>query len=299
MGPEMTAVPMTPKREDHIPRPRKQTPRLGLLLVAPALGAIALLYALPLVRSVIFAFLTEDGGFTLTHIKTAFELYGRDVAFTIFVALASLALIALCSIAIAGYLTLGTTAWAVAALRWLYRWPLFIPFIVAGQTARGFLAQNGMLNNLLVDGGLIDAASVQSYLDWRGLVMTFAWKQIPFVTLLLAGAMASIDRSTIEAARNMGAGRLRCLIQIVLPQVTGSLSVSLILSLVTIMSVLSVPMMVIAGNPTMMTSMMAHRVTYYGDYPVANALGLMSYALTAVAAWIYLRLSLAKTDDAR
>ena len=37
------------------------------------------------------------------------------------------------SIAIAGYLTLGENPRAVAILRWLYRWPLFIPFIVAAR----------------------------------------------------------------------------------------------------------------------------------------------------------------------
>ena len=38
---------------------------------------------------------------------------------------------------------------AVAILRWLYRWPLFIPFIVAAQCMRTFLAKNGMLNHVL------------------------------------------------------------------------------------------------------------------------------------------------------
>ncbi|MDO8882558.1 MAG: ABC transporter permease subunit [Pseudotabrizicola sp.] len=269
----------------------------GLLLIAPALLAIALLYVVPLARSVIFAFLDQDGGLTTAHLRTAIELYGRDIVFTVLVALASLALISVVSIAIAGYLTLGATPWAVTALRWLYRWPLFIPFIVAGQTARSFLARNGLMNSLLIDSGLMDQATAQSLLDWRGLVLTFAWKQVPFVTLLLAGAMASVDRSTVEAARNMGAGRLRCLIEILLPQVRGTLLVGLILSLVTIMSVLSVPMMVIAGNPTMMTSMMAHRVTYYGDYAVANALGLFSYLITAVAAYAYLRMTLNQHNE--
>ncbi len=264
----------------------------GILLVIPALAAIAVLYAYPLVRSVVTAFVGEDGGFTFGNVVKAIEFYGRDVLFSIGVAAASLALIAAVSIAIAGYLTLGASPWAVAILRWTYRWPLFIPFIVAGQTARSFLARNGLMNGLLIEGGLIDAAAAQSLLDWRGLVLTFAWKQVPFVTLLLAGAMASIDRSTVEAARNLGAGRLRCLFEIVLPQVWPTLMVGLVLSLVTIMSVLSVPMMLIAGNPTMMTSMMAHRVTYYGDYAVANALALFSYLITAVAAWAYLRVTL-------
>lgn len=269
----------------------------GVLLIAPALTAIALLYALPLLRSLITAFVGEDGHPTLGNLAKALEFYGADIVYSILVALGSLALIAFVSIAIAGYLTLGQSRWAVPLLRWIYRWPLFIPFIVAGQTARSFLARNGVLNTLLTDVGLVDAVTATSLLDWRGLVLTFAWKQIPFVTLLLAGAMASLDRSTIEAARNLGAGRLRCLIEIVLPQVRPQLLVALVLSLVTIMSVLSVPVMLISGNPTMMTAMMAHRVTFYGDYAVANALGLFSYLLTAVAAWAYLRMSLREKSN--
>lgn len=272
-----------------------QAPRLlALALVAPALAAILFLYAYPLARSLVGAFADEAGGVTLAHVETALVLYGRDVAFSIGVAAASLALVAIASIAIAGYLTLGATPWAVAALRFLYRWPLFIPFVVAGQTARSFLGRNGLLNSGLVEIGLIDAASAQSLLDWRGLVLAFAWKQIPFVALLLAGAMASLDRAQVEAARNCGASRLRCLVEIVLPQVGPTLAVGLILSLVTIFSVLSVPMMLIAGNPTMMTAMMAHRVTYFGDYAVANALGLVSYLVTSVAAVVYLRTVLAE-----
>ncbi|WP_208596487.1 ABC transporter permease [Vreelandella zhanjiangensis] len=274
--------------------PGKRFPRisLGILLVLPALTAITLLYALPLLRSLVTAFRDNDGGWTTDHLVRAFSLYGRDVLFSIGVVSAALVLIAVISIAIAGYLVLGTTPWAVRFLRWLYRWPLFIPFVVSGQIARSFLSTNGMMNGVLIETGLMMSESAQSFLDWRGLVLTFAWKQIPFVTLLLAGAMAAIDRSHIEAARNMGASRLRCLFGIILPQAAPTLWVGLILSLVAMLSVLSVPMMLIAGNPTMMTSMMAHRITYYGDYGVANALGLFSYALTAVTAWIYLRLTL-------
>ena len=107
--------------------------------------------------------------------------------------LLSTLLIGLVAIAIAGYLTLGENPRAVAILRWLYRWPLFIPFVVAGQVMRTFLAKNGMLNHVLIGSGLIEPLSAQSLLDWRGIVIAFVWKQAPFVTLLLAGAMASIE----------------------------------------------------------------------------------------------------------
>jgi ABC-type spermidine/putrescine transport system permease subunit I len=261
---------------------------LALLLVAPALALVAALFLYPLGFSLVAAF-TADGAFTLRHFEKAFELYSGDIRFTVFIVLLSTALIALISIAIAGILTLSETPWLIASLRWLYRWPLFIPFIVAAQCMRTFLAKNGLMNNTLVAAGVLEPIQTASFLDWRGIVITFVWKQVPFVTLMLAGAMASLDRATIEAGRNLGASRLRVLIEIVLPQVAQTLLVGLVLSFVTMLSVLSVPMMVAGSQPTMLTVDMAFRINSYGDYATANALGVISYAMTAVVAWIYLR----------
>ena len=209
--------------------------------------------------------------------------------FTIGIVLLSTVLIGLIAIAIAGYLTLGENPRAVAILRWLYRWPLFIPFIVTGQVMRTFLAKNGMLNHVLIGSGLIEPLAAQSMLDWRGIVIAFVWKQAPFVTLLLAGAMASLEVQHIEAARNLGAKRLRVLIDIVLPQVRGTLLVGLVLSFVTMLSVLSVPLMINPNSPTMITVDVAYRISTLADYSVANALCLMSLIVAAGAAWFYLQ----------
>jgi ABC-type spermidine/putrescine transport system permease subunit I len=261
----------------------------GLLLVAPALALVTALFLVPLGYSVASALTPPGGGIGLDNFVKAYELYSGDILYTIFIVVTSTALTGLIATAIAGYLTMGETPWLVGGLAWLYRWPLFIPFIVAAQCMRTFLAKNGLANNTLVASGLIDAADTVSLLDWRGVIITFVWKQAPFVALLLAGAMASIDRATIEAARNLGAGRLRCLVEIVLPQVAPTLMVGLILSFVTMLSVLSVPLMVAGSQPTMLTVDMAFRINAYGDYPVANALGVISYLMTAIVASFCLR----------
>ena len=248
---------------------------IGLSLVAPALVVVVLFFVVPLVGAVTGAFHTE-AGYGLANFAKTYELYSRDILFTFIIVAISTVLIAVGSTAIAGYLTLGSNDRAVSILRWLYRWPLFIPFIVVGQILRTFLAKNGLMNNMFVAADLVSPMHTTSFLDWRGIVIAFVWKQIPFVTLLLAGAMASLDRGTIEAARNLGASRLRILVEIVLPQVASNLMVGLTLSVVTMMSVLSVPLMINAHSPTMITVNMAFRINAYGDYGVANALGLIS-----------------------
>jgi putative spermidine/putrescine transport system permease protein len=259
------------------------------LLVLPALAVVLALFVYPLSLSVISAFTTKTGEATLDNFAKTAELYRDDIVFTFVIVAISTALIGATSAAIGGYLVLGESPWAVAALKWLYRWPLFIPFIVAAQCMRTFLAKNGIMNNTFDTLGIIDVHNAVGLLDWRGIIVTFVWKQTPFVALLVAGAMASLDRATIEAARNLGAGRLRILIEIVLPQVSSAMVVGLILSFVTMLSVLSVPIMISGGAPTMITVDMAFRINSYSDYGVANALGLISYAMTGAAAWVYLR----------
>ena len=265
-------------------------------LVAPALVVVGLFFVAPLLLSAVSAFRAQDGSFTLAHFAKSLDLYTRDLLFTVSIVALSTVLIALVAIAIAGYLTLGEHPRPVALLRWLYRWPLFIPFVVAGQVMRTFLAKNGMLNHVLIGTGLIEPISAQSLLDWRGIVIAFVWKQAPFVTLLLAGAMAALERQHIEAARNLGAPRWRVLIDIVLPQVRGTLLVGLVLSFVTMLSVLSVPLMINPNSPTMITVDVAYRINTFADYAVANALCLLSLLLAALGAAFYLRHAVQKAE---
>jgi putative spermidine/putrescine transport system permease protein len=270
---------------------------IGLLLISPALLVITVFFLVPLGLTVQSAFSATDGSLTLAHFEKSFELYTTDMVFTLGIVLLSCLGIAAVAIAIGGYLTLGEHERTKALLRWLYRWPLFIPFVVAGQIMRTFLAKNGMLNHVLVGSGLIEPLAAQSLLDWRGIVIAFVWKQAPFVTLLLAGAMASLEPQHIEAARNLGASRLRVLFGIVLPQVRGTLLVGLVLSFVTMLSVLSVPMMINPNSPTMMTVDVAYRISTHGDYAVANALCLVSLLFASAGAWVYLRHAVRRAEE--
>jgi ABC-type spermidine/putrescine transport system permease subunit I len=269
----------------------------GLLLVAPALTVIGGLFIFPLGYSIVDAFTTEVDGvqrLSLANFVTAYDLYADDILFTILIVGLSTVMIGVGAVLIGGYITIGGNRFLVAALRALYRWPLFIPFIVAAQCMRTFLAKNGLMNGVLVELGLMTPLETVGFLDWRGIVITFVWKQLPFATLLVAGAMAALDRSTIDAARDLGAPKLRLLAEIVVPQVMPTLVVALVLSVVTMMSVLSVPVMISGHSPTMMTVQMAFRVNAYHDYGTANALGVLSYLITGAVAWIYLRRGVAQ-----
>ncbi|MCE0496127.1 hypothetical protein [Vibrio salinus] len=127
-----------------------------------------------------------------------------------------------------------------------------------------------------------------------GIIITFVWKQLAFSTLLISGAMAALDDTT-----NTCCTELRGF--------PGSYSISnysssdcsdtgchtrVIRRYYDVNSALSVPLMIGTGSPTMMTADIAFRINSYGDYHVANSLGIISYLICAVFAWFYLRHSL-------
>lgn len=263
-----------------------------LLLVAPAALMIAVLFLYPLGFSLIAAFTDDTRQLTLAHFSKVYALYSSDILFTLVIVLISVALLAVISITLSAVITLSPCRPIVRMLGFLYRLPLFIPFIVAAQMMRTFLAKNGLMNNALVATDLFTPMETVSWLGWKGIIITFVWKQLAFATLLICGAMAALEQSQILAARNLGASRPRILFDIILPQVLPAIGVALVLSTVTMMSVLSVPLMIGVGTPTMITVDMAFRVNSYGDYAVANALGVVSLLICGALSWFYLRHSL-------
>lgn len=268
----------------------KENRWISLAMIAPALVIVLGLFMFPLVLSIQQAFIEPDGaGIGMANFVKAFALYGKDVLFTIVIVVVATVLTALVSISIGGFLILSSGKYTVATLRWLFRLPLFVPFVVVAQMMRTFLAKFGLFNGLLMEIGLLTADTATGWLDWRGIIFAFVWKQSAFATLVIGGAMASLDRSTIEAARDLGASRLRILIEIVIPQVKTTIAVTMVLSFVMMLSVLSVPIMLGTESPTMITVDMAWRVNSYRDYGVANALGVISLLMASSVAWIYLR----------
>ncbi|ELQ6123315.1 sugar ABC transporter permease [Cronobacter dublinensis] len=259
------------------------------LLVAPAALLTAVLFLYPLGFSLVSAFVNDASGLTLAHFRKVIDLYSQDILFSLAIVLVSVILLAVIAVTLSGVIVLSPYPFLARAFGLLYRLPLFIPFIVTAQMMRTFLAKNGLMNNALVAGGLLTPLETVSWLGWKGIIITFVWKQMAFVTLLTCGAMSAIEPAQIQAAKNLGASRLRILLQVLLPQAMPTLGVALVLSTVTMLSVLSVPLMIGTGTPTMMAVDMAFRVSSYGDYHVANALGVISYLICAALSWFYLR----------
>ena len=288
----MTSV----ERAADTPRQRRRERRGGweillpFLLLLPAVGLMLALYAYPFVSSIYRSFLLPgQDALTMANYVKVGDLYVRDLLFTLEIALLSTAIAAVLSITLAAYVRLaeGRVARLIGAV---YRIPIFIPFVVVAQMMTTFLAPHGLLNISLAQVGLVDLDAPMQLLNWKGLTFGFVWKQAPFMTLIVLSGFEMVDDAYIEAARSFGARRPQVILRILMPMSRASLSVAVILAFTSTVGTFTLPYMLIGGKtPTTLTVDIAHRVTYFGDYGVANALGTIAYIMVLVTAVYYLR----------
>jgi putative spermidine/putrescine transport system permease protein len=104
------------------------------------------------------------------------------------------------------------------ALNALLRVPLFVPALVAAFLILNIMSFHGIVNEVLIRLGIISAPLRLTHDDWGlGVVLIQIWKNLPFLTLILAAVMAGIPRDLEAAARNLGAGPWRVFLHVLLP----------------------------------------------------------------------------------
>lgn len=99
--------------------------------------------------------------------------------------------------------------------------PLPVPHVVAGVMGVLILSQSGLLARLGHSLGVIDAPADMPALVYDtagvGLILTLAWKELPFLALIAFSVLAGRGESLEEAARSLGAGPAQVLLRVTLP----------------------------------------------------------------------------------
>jgi ABC-type Fe3+ transport system permease subunit len=264
---------------------------LGIAVTLPPVALVCTEYVYPFLLSVRSS-LQKNGRFSAENYAYALSVYGQDIVFTIFVSALSVVLVLILSVAIGGYLTLHRNRF----WEFLFKIPLFIPFVVVGHAMRTFLAPKGLLNSLLSQIGAVDINNPPSFIyGAAGIVIALTWKQFSFALLLVMSAFESVDHSYLEAARTFGAGTGRQILNFLIPLSRSSIGVAAVLILTSFLQNFSVVMMMgdSGGAKHIMVDIYSI-ITYLNDLPLANALGVISYLLALAPAILYLRGELTK-----
>ncbi|MCI3922921.1 ABC transporter permease subunit [Paenibacillus sp. TRM 82003] len=248
---------------------------------------MAVLFVYPFLLSLIGSFTTEDG-YGWQNYYTVWTLYRSDLLYTVWISLVSLTVLLAIGIVLGGWLRLRRNAF----IEFLFKIPLFIPFVVVGHAMRVFLAPNGILNAVLSMLGIVSLENAPSLaFSSTGIVIALVWKDLALALLLMMGAFRGIDHSYVEAARNVGAGSLKIIFTILAPMAKGAIAVSAVLIFTSMMGSFSIPMMLGSSEgPQMAMVDLYYQLIYQNNPGVSNAIGVVSYVISMGAALYYIRL---------
>jgi ABC-type spermidine/putrescine transport system permease subunit I len=260
---------------------------LGLALVAPAFGLMILLILLPACRSLLGTIFPD--GAALPSLKS-YETFFADtrsvsnLLFTIQVTVVTLAILLTIGLTLALYLRFSQSRF-VGAIQIIALFPLFVPGIVISFALIRFIGPTGLLATTLHVLGI--SGYQTPYLHPSGAIIGLVWENIPLTIMLLTAGLAQISNSSIEAARDVGAGWFRILSQIILPQLTRSIVVAASLNFLGIFGSFTVPYILGPAAPQMMSIFMQNTFSERHDSGVAETQAAVSFLVCLLVGVIY------------
>jgi putative spermidine/putrescine transport system permease protein len=272
--------------------------RHGLMLIAPLMLVLTAFFLLPVLMMLPTSFREYVPGAGLAPGVWTLENYTRIVTDDYYreVIWRTLGLGLLVTVAclLLGYplaflIARGPERWRVPLIL-LVIFPMMLNLVVRSFGWIALLANRGLVNNLLIQFGLI-ATPLKLMFNLTGLMIGLTHIYLPFMVLMLVAAIRNVPRDVEAAAATLGSSRLHVFTAVTLPLSAPGILAGSILVFVLTISALVTPRML--GGPTykVMATLIYDEFMQLLDWPSGSAL---SFALTAMAIgviWLSSRLT--------
>lgn len=144
------------------------------------------------------------------------------------------------------------------------------------------LSPNGLINSGLGAAGLIDTPMTFFYLSEFAIVVTMTYVYLPVAALIAYSAMQDIDPRSVEASRDLGAGRWRTIASVIVPQARGGLVAAFALTMILAGADFVTPRIVGGTSSSTIGASIQDLTLAGGDLPGAAALAVSFVAIVFV-----------------
>ncbi len=198
----------------------KRSLNLWLLLV-PGVGYLLVFFGSPLALALLGSvgletIGTSTPGFTLEHYRTMLtnSIYLDGLWFTLYLSITSTLLSLLIALPVTALVLQSFPGKQL--FNTLYKVPLVVPGVVAAFLVLTLVDRGGLLPRAFERIGLGFPQLVRDRLA-LGVLIGMAWKSVPFMVLVIGGAMASVPKDVLAAARTLGANAWQAFVKVQVP----------------------------------------------------------------------------------
>lgn len=166
--------------------------------------------------------------------------------------------------------------------------PFWTSYLVRVFLWKVILGHNGVINSGLKSLGLIDQPLTFLLYNTGSIVMTLAHAYAPFAILPIYVALEKIDRSLLEAARDLGESRAMTFWRVTLPlAMPGVLAAVLIVFVPTIGDYVT-PTIIGGGKIPMVANLIQAQMLDIDNKPLGSAIAVSAMLVVTVLALVFL-----------
>ena len=267
------------------------------LIAPPALYALMLL-ALPLTAVVVLSFFSQDyltivAEPTLANYREAVTepLYRQLLLRSLAIAAAATFVTVALAFPVAYYVSFRVRPERKSLWLFLITIPFWISYLIRVFLWKVILNFDGVMNRTLINIGLIDEPLRALLYSPQAVVITLSHAFAPFAVLPIFVALEKIDRSLLEASRDLGEGAVRTFLRVTLPlAMPGVVAACLIVFIPTIGDYVT-PRLVGGPDGLMIANMIQVQFLRLNDAPMGATLAVVSMITVALIALVFVGLN--------
>ncbi|MBL0373503.1 ABC transporter permease [Rhizobium sp. KVB221] len=269
----------------------------GYLLILPTLLFVGLSLVYPLGLLVFNSFWRQEGldiirDFTFANYATFLGSASQLLILgkSLLVSLAATVIVVVFSYPIAAYIAFGVhrhkTLWLLAVT--IPFWTSYLLRVFAWKIILGY---NGVINSSLIALGIIDKPLEILLYNPFAVVLTLAHAWAPFALLPIFISLSRIDKSLIEASRDLGDSMFHVFRRVILPLSTpGVVAASLLIFIPTVGDYVT-PQLVGGTSGLMVGNLVQSMFGRANNWPLGAAISVATMIAVTAAACIFLQVT--------
>lgn len=295
------ARPHVPPAGPKARAPRRKGNPAALLLIAPSIVFMTLLFGWPMVSGILQAFGGPEGLTTANFSRMVQDPYfWSSVGNTLLLIVVMIPIQFVLALAMA--LLIRAKPRGASAYFYIWAIPLAVSDLAAGLVWLTVFTDRGYLNSLLASVGMqpVSWLAYDNYPSMFGAVLIAeVWRATSLVFVIVVAGLQSIPKDYEEAAGVFGASFWNRLWHVTLPLLRPSLQTALILRTILAFQTFAVALALTGQNFPLVVGETYRWYTGLQDPNVASALALVVMAVSMVTAVGYLKLLRDQTEAAR
>ncbi|MFO6463730.1 ABC transporter permease [Jannaschia sp. KMU-145] len=280
----------------------QQDTKRGLTLIAPPLVYALALLAGPLAAIVVFSFwtqdyLTIDRTLTLANYREALTdpIYRTIMARSLWISGAVTVITVILAFPVAYYVSFRVRPDRKSLWLFLITIPFWTSYLLRIFLWKVILGYNGVLNSSLTGLGIIDEPLTFILYNANAVIITLSHAFAPFAILPIFVALEKIDRSLLEASRDLGEGAVTTFLRVTLPLAAPGVVAALLIVFIPTVGDYVTPAQVGGPGGLMIANMIQTQFLGLNNAPMGATLAVIAMALVTIIAlatvWIARRLA--------